>query len=71
MLTLKVDGMSCDHCKKTITHAIQAVDAEAGIQIDLAQGLVNVQSRAAAESIKSAIEDSGFEVVGTPNTTHH
>lgn len=71
MLTLKVDGMNCDHCKKTITNAIHAVDSQAGVQIDLAQGLVNVNSRAAAESIKSAIIDSGFEVVGTSASSHH
>ncbi len=71
MLTLKVEGMSCDHCKKTITNAIQSVDAQAGVQIDLAQGLVNVQSRAAADSIKAAIVDSGFEVLGSAGTTHH
>lgn len=71
MLTLKVDGMNCDHCKRTITTAIHAIDAQAGVQIDLAQGLVNINSRAAAESIKTAITESGFEVVGTSATTHH
>lgn len=71
MLTLKVDGMSCDHCKKTITNAIHAIDSQAGVQIDLALGLVNVQSRAAADSIKSAITDSGFEITQGMASTHH
>ncbi len=69
MLTLKVDGMTCEHCKKTITDAIHTVDAEAGVQIDLEQGIVNVQSRAASNAIKSAITNSGFEVITTTGTT--
>ncbi|MBC7533361.1 MAG: heavy-metal-associated domain-containing protein [Oligoflexus sp.] len=69
MLTLKVDGMSCDHCKTTITNAIHAVDAEAGVQIDLKHGLVNVRSHAASDSIKAAIKDSGFDVVQS-NSSH-
>lgn len=70
MLTLKVDGMSCGHCTRTITSAIHAIDSEADVQIDLAQGLVSIQSRATAEAIKTAIADSGFEVVGTASSTH-
>jgi copper chaperone len=71
MLTLKVDGMSCNHCVQTITNAIYAVDAEAGVQVDLTQGLVNVKSRAATESIKSAINDSGFDVMNAVTSAMH
>jgi copper chaperone len=70
MLTLKVEGMSCDHCKRTITSAVHGVDAEAGVQVDLAQGLVNVRSHAAAESIKAAIIASGFDVTHEAHTHH-
>ncbi|MBC7661016.1 MAG: heavy-metal-associated domain-containing protein [Chitinophagaceae bacterium] len=62
MITLKVDGMSCDHCIQTITNAIHTVDAQAGVHIDLKQGIVNVQTRAAEESITTAITDTGFDV---------
>jgi len=71
MLTLKVEGMSCDHCKKTITQAIHTVDAEAGVQVDIAQGIVNIQSRAAVEAIKSAITESGYEVMNSATTVIH
>ncbi|MES2744802.1 MAG: cation transporter [Bdellovibrionota bacterium] len=70
MLTLKVEGMSCDHCTRTITSAIHAIDAEAGVQVDLTQGLVNVHSRAASESIKAAIIDSGYEITHESHTHH-
>ena len=37
-LNLKVDGMTCGHCAKAVTGAIQALDSEARVQVDLAAG---------------------------------
>ncbi len=63
MLTLKVDGMTCQHCSKAITQAIQSIDKEAGVQVDLSQGLVNIQSHAPAKIIRAAVEAEGYEVI--------
>jgi copper chaperone CopZ len=46
-----------------ITQAVLSVDKEAGVQVDLSQGLVNVQTHAQVQAIRSAIEENGYEVL--------
>lgn len=61
---LTVKGMSCQHCVKGITRAIQAQDADAVVAVDLASGLVQVQSTLTRESVAAAIQEEGYEVIG-------
>lgn len=62
MITLKVEGMCDKNCGLIITRAIQALDKEAGVKVDLNQGLVNVLTHASAKAIRHVIEDSGYPV---------
>lgn len=61
---LTVKGMSCLHCVKGITRAIQALDTDAVVAVDLASGLVQVQSTLTRESVAAAIQEEGYEVIG-------
>lgn len=62
MITLTVEGMTCNNCKNIITKAILDVDKEAGVRVDLSQGLVNVLTHAPAKAIRHVIEDRGYRV---------
>jgi copper chaperone len=64
MITLRVEGMSGGSCKSIIIQAIQAVDSEAAVQIDLNAGLVNIRTRAPIGKLRIAIETQGFEILG-------
>ncbi len=59
---LQVKGMSCQHCVKAVTKAIQARDPQAAVNVDLPQGLVQVQSTLSREAIAAAIDEEGYEV---------
>ncbi|AJY74424.1 cation transporter [Paenibacillus beijingensis] len=62
-VTLKVEGMSCDHCVKAVEGAVQSAGA-AG-KADLAGGSVTVtynESRVSVDAIKEAIEEQGYDV---------
>lgn len=59
-LRLTVTGMTCGHCEKAVTRAIQQVDAAAQVTIDRAANLVQVQTAAAPEAIASAIREEGY-----------
>ena len=39
MMNFQVEGMSCDHCVQSVTKAVQAVEPQAKVTIDLAWGL--------------------------------
>jgi copper chaperone len=61
MQVLKVSGMSCGHCVRAITRAVQAGDPAAEVQIDLGAGEVRVASRQSLEQLLQAIRDKGYE----------
>ncbi|HZG76772.1 MAG TPA: copper ion binding protein [Paenibacillus sp.] len=64
-ITFQVQGMSCNHCVKSIEGALQEVGANG--KVDLAQGTVTVQyeeGKLTAAALKEAIEEQGYDVVG-------
>ena len=61
MQVLKVSGMSCGHCVRAITRAVQAGDPAAEVQIDLGAGEVRVASQQSLEALLQAIRDKGYE----------
>lgn len=65
MVEFQVNGMSCGGCVASVTRAVKAVDANAEISADLATQKVRVNSAAPVERIKTAIEDAGYDVLGT------
>jgi copper chaperone len=63
-IEFKVEGMSCQHCVAAVTRAIHEHDAGAQVQVDLSAGKVAVQSGASADTLKAAIDEAGYTVVG-------
>ena len=63
-IEFKVEGMSCQHCVGAVTRAIQEQDASAQVAVDLATGKVAVQSGASVDTLKAAIDEAGYTVVG-------
>ena len=45
MRIFKVRGMSCGHCVRAVTQALQARDPQARVQVDLGTGEVRVEGR--------------------------
>jgi len=62
MQQFKVSGMSCGHCVRSVTQAIQALDQAARVEVDLAAGLVRVEGSLDAAQIQLAIREAGYEV---------
>jgi copper chaperone len=60
--SFQVQGMSCGHCVNAVTQAVKSVDPQAQVQIDLANGKVQVQSQQDHAAIARAIEDEGYKV---------
>jgi copper chaperone len=55
-----VQGMSCGHCVKAVTKAVQALDPQAQVQVDLPSQKVEVESSLPREAIAAAIIDEGY-----------
>jgi copper chaperone len=62
MTEFKVAGMSCQHCVKAVTDSIQALDAQARVEVDLAAGRVKVESSQDSAALRAAIDEAGYTV---------
>jgi copper chaperone len=60
MQVFKVQGMTCAHCVRAVTGAIQGQDPTAQVQVDLAKGEVRVQSQLVPEQVVGLIEEEGY-----------
>jgi copper chaperone CopZ len=61
-MQLIVEGMTCDHCVRSITKAIQAIDAQARVDVDLPRGTVAIDGNVDADRATAAIEEAGYRV---------
>ena len=61
MLSFRVEGMSCDHCRGAVTAAIRGVVPGAPVEVDLETGQVTVAASADRAAIAAAIRSAGYE----------
>ncbi len=63
--TIRVKGMSCQHCVMSVTKALGQLEGIKNVQVDLAKGEVRFDNskEVASSRIEKAISDAGYEVV--------
>ena len=64
-ITLKVDGMSCEHCVKAVAKSVTALDGIGGVAVKLKDGTVTVKydpKKIMPDKIKHEIEEQGYTV---------
>jgi len=62
MQLFNVTGMTCDHCVRAVTSAIQGRDAAAAVKIDLDSGRVEVESSLPYTDLAEAILEEGYGI---------
>ena len=62
MQVFNVEGMTCGHCVRAVTQAVQNQDPAAEVKVDLAAKQVSVQSQLSAEVIAGLIREEGYSV---------
>jgi len=62
--TIKVKGMSCQHCVASVTKALSAINGISDVAVSLEKGeaTFNENSPVPDQTIKDAITKIGFEV---------
>ena len=62
--TIKVDGMSCGGCVKSVTGVLTALDGVARAEVSLEQKQAVVEfdaGKLTRDQLKAVIEDAGFD----------
>ncbi len=57
-----VTGMTCGHCERAVTQAVQTLDPAAQVRIDRAANRVEVDSSQPREALAAAIAEEGYQV---------
>ena len=61
MITLKVDGMTCEHCVATISRALaQVPGVERVVEVSLERGEAQVEGHPDAGQAIAAVVDEGY-----------
>ncbi len=60
--SFRVAGMSCGHCVRSVTEAVQGIDPTAKVAVDLQSKSVTVNGTADRSRLEAAIRDAGYEV---------
>lgn len=62
--TLKIDGMSCEHCAHHVTEALQGVTGVSSAKVDLKGNSAEVEhgDSVSPDALKAAVEEAGYEV---------
>ncbi|MDT4882348.1 Copper chaperone CopZ [compost metagenome] len=60
--TFRVEGMTCEHCVKTVREALLARDPAADVKVKLQGGEVWVSSSLSSDELIIAIAEAGYGV---------
>ncbi len=64
MKTIKVKGMSCEHCVKAVTKALQELEGVGDVKVDLNTGQVSYEENKPVDdqAVKEKISKAGYEM---------
>jgi len=59
-----VKGMTCNHCKASVTEEVEQVAGVTGIDVELETGRLTVRGENVSdEAVRAAVDEAGYEVV--------
>jgi copper chaperone CopZ len=63
--TLKIEGMSCEHCVRHVTGALEGIPGVKKVLVSLkeATAMVDHEDTVGLEALKSAVVEAGYEAV--------
>ncbi|MDO9565808.1 MAG: cation transporter [Candidatus Desulfaltia sp.] len=64
MTTIKIKGMSCNHCVMAVTRAMEEISTVKNVKVDLKKGGATFDEIGAVDmdAIREKIKKSGYEV---------
>lgn len=64
MKTIKVKGMSCQHCVKAVTKALSEMEGVENVKVDLSKGEATFEEvkPVDAEALREKIKKAGYEI---------
>jgi copper chaperone len=65
-ITLKIEGMSCQHCVMRVKKAIDAVQGVSKAEVVIGQAVVSFdETKTSKKEICAAVEKAGYKIAGS------
>jgi copper chaperone len=64
--TLKIEGMTCDHCKAAVNNALTELEGVAEVDVNVKEGTAKVSydsSSVSVSEMNEAVEEQGYDIV--------
>ena len=61
-MEFNIPAISCGHCVRAVTEAVQQVDPDAQVSVDLESKKVTVQTTREREAVAAALAEAGYPV---------
>ncbi len=62
--TIKIDGMSCQHCVMSVKQAVEAIDGVTSAEVTVGAAVVTFdESKVNKDAIEQAVQKAGYTVV--------
>jgi copper chaperone len=58
-----VEGMTCEHCKASVTGEVSEIAGIQDVQVDLPTGRLTVIGDVADDAVRAAVAEAGYRVV--------
>lgn len=68
---LRVDGMTCAHCKRAVEEALAKVQGVESVEVDLQAGRATVRGIAATSNLLVAVEEEGYDATVIASREQH
>jgi len=64
--TYTVEGMTCEHCVRSVTEEVSEVAGVTAVDVDLGSGRLTVSAEQPVDdaAVRAAVSEAGYEVVG-------
>ena len=62
-LNLKIDGMGCEYCIKSVREALEGVNGVKVLDVKIGSAEVEVENDSVLNEIKEKLDDAGYDLV--------
>ena len=62
-LNLKIDGMGCEHCVKSVREALETVKGIKILDVKIGSAEIEVENDSVLNEIREKLDDAGYDLV--------
>ena len=62
-LNLKIDGMGCEHCIKSVREALEGISGVKVIDLKIGSAEVEAENDSVLNEIREKLDDAGYDLV--------